>query len=166
LRSDNQLSPHATGWLVCWPELLTLARASTLARAAPLAKAGASDVGQNLRFACRPDLFAGGRTFSVPCRITFSILLQPPLEESMKVYLRERKYAAKAGKKPERLSPDTFWVCFRAGKRLKEPHSDSYGFAMAKRKTMKVISQNWILRKERVLKSTRMWVRRRRKRTM
>jgi hypothetical protein len=36
---------------------------------------------------------------------------------------------------------------------------------MAQRKTMKVISQNWILRKERVFKSTRMRARRR-KRTM
>jgi hypothetical protein len=65
-----------------------------------------------------------------------------------------------------RLSPDTFWVCFRAGERLKEPESDSYGFAMAQKKTTKVICQNWILRKERVLKSTRLWARKKRKRTM
>jgi hypothetical protein len=66
-----------------------------------------------------------------------------------------------------RLSSDTFWVCFCAGESLKEPESDSYGFAMAQRKTTKVIRQNWILRKERVLMSTRMWARRRRrKRTM
>jgi hypothetical protein len=65
-----------------------------------------------------------------------------------------------------RLSPDTFWVCFPAGESLKEPESDSYGFVMAQRKTPKVITQNWILRKERVLTSTRMWVRKRRKRTM
>jgi len=38
-----------------------------------------------------------------------------------------------------RLSPDTIWVCFRAGERPKAPESDSYGFAMAQRKTTKVI---------------------------
>jgi hypothetical protein len=54
----------------------------------------------------------------------------------------------------------------KLAKSLKEPESDSYGFAMAQRKTTKVIRQNWILRKERVLKSTKMWARRRKKRTM
>jgi hypothetical protein len=54
----------------------------------------------------------------------------------------------------------------KPAKSLKEPENDSYGFAMAQRNTTKVIRQNWILRKERVLKSTRMWARRRRKRTM
>jgi hypothetical protein len=67
---------------------------------------------------------------------------------SMKVYLRERKYAAKVGeslkvcytfKVAPRLSPDTFWVCFRAGESLKDPESDSYGFAIAQRQTTKVI---------------------------
>ena len=38
-----------------------------------------------------------------------------------------------------RLSPDTFWICFRAGESLKEHESDWYGFAMAQRKTTKVI---------------------------
>jgi hypothetical protein len=38
-----------------------------------------------------------------------------------------------------RLSPNTFWIGFRAGESLKEPESDSYGFAMAQRKTTKVI---------------------------
>jgi hypothetical protein len=38
-----------------------------------------------------------------------------------------------------RLRPDTFWIYFRTGKSLKEPESDSYGFAMAQRKTTKVI---------------------------
>ena len=45
-------------------------------------------------------------------------------------------YASKVG---SRLSPDTFWVCFRAGESLKVPESDSYGFAMAQRQTTKVI---------------------------
>jgi hypothetical protein len=36
-----------------------------------------------------------------------------------------------------RLSPDTFWICFRASESLKEPESDSYGFAMAQRKRRK-----------------------------
>ena len=103
------------------------------------------------------------------------MLLQPHLHESMKAYLHERKYAVKAGeilnvchtfKVCSRLSPDTFWVGFPAGESVKEPESDSYGFAMAQMKTMKVITQNWILRKERILTSTRMWVRKRRKRTM
>jgi len=35
-----------------------------------------------------------------------------------------------------RQSPDTFWICFRAGESLTEPESDSNGFAMAQRKTM------------------------------
>ena len=58
----------------------------------------------NLSFGCGPelelrlqttasDLCAGGRSLSVPCQTTLSILLQPHLQESMKVYLRERKYA-------------------------------------------------------------------------
>jgi hypothetical protein len=38
-----------------------------------------------------------------------------------------------------RLSPNTFWICFRAGENLKEPESDLYGFAMAQRITTKVI---------------------------
>jgi len=64
------------------------------------------------------------------------MLLQPHLQEIMKVYLHERKYAAKAGGKPKRLSyfqrwllSDTFWICFRAGQSLKESESNSYGFA-------------------------------------
>jgi hypothetical protein len=64
----------------------------------------------------------------------------------MKVNLRERKYAAKAGRKPESLPyfqswlpSDTFWICFRASKSLKEPESDSYGLAMAQRKTTKAM---------------------------
>jgi hypothetical protein len=75
-------------------------------------------------------------------------VLQHHLKERLKVYLRERQYAAKAGGQPEvchtfkvgsRLSPDTFWICFRAGESLKEHESDSYCFAMAQRKTTKVI---------------------------
>ena len=77
-----------------------------------------------------------------------------------------KEICSKSCKKPEPLSPDIFWVCFCAGERLKEPESDSHGFAMVQRTTMKVISQNWILRKERGLKSTRMWARRKRKWTM
>ena len=65
-----------------------------------------------------------------------------------------------------RLSPDTVWGCFRPGESLREAASDLYGLAMAQRKTTTVIRQNWILRKERVLKSTTMWARRRRKSTM
>jgi len=64
------------------------------------------------------DLFSGGQILSLPCRITLSMLLQPHLQEIMKVYLRERKYAAKAGGKPKCLSyfqswllADTFWQC-------------------------------------------------------
>jgi hypothetical protein len=38
-----------------------------------------------------------------------------------------------------RLSPDTFWICFRAGESLKEHKSNSYGFVMAQRITTKVI---------------------------
>jgi hypothetical protein len=76
------------GWLVCWPELSMLARASTLARAAPLAK-------------------------SLNVCHTFKV--------------------------GSCLSPDTFWVCFRASESLKEPESDSYGFAMAQKKTTKLI---------------------------
>jgi len=38
-----------------------------------------------------------------------------------------------------RLSPDTFWICFRAGERLKEHEFDSYSFAMAQRKSTKVM---------------------------
>jgi len=66
----------------------------------------------NISFGCGPelelhsqtrasDLVAGGQILSLPCRITLSILLQPHLEEGMKVYPREKKYAAKAGGKPE-----------------------------------------------------------------
>jgi hypothetical protein len=58
------------------------------------------------------------------------------------------------------LSPDTFWVGFCDGENLKEPESNSYGFAMVQTKTTKVISQNWIVRKEPILKSTRIWARR------
>jgi hypothetical protein len=64
----------------------------------------------------------------------------------MKVYLRERKYAAKAGGKPQCLPyfqrwlpSDTFWICFRTGESVKEPETDSYSFAMAQRNTTKVI---------------------------
>jgi len=53
----------------------------------------------------------------------------------------------------------------KPAKSLKEPERDLYGFTIAQKKTTKVIRQNWILGKERVLKSTRMWARRR-KRTM
>jgi hypothetical protein len=74
------------------------------------------------------------------------MLLQHHLQESMKVYLRERKYAAKAGGKPKHLSyfqswlqSDTFCICFRAVESLKESESDSYGFAMAQRNATKVI---------------------------
>jgi hypothetical protein len=38
-----------------------------------------------------------------------------------------------------RLSPDTFWICFRAGESLKEHKSNWYGFVMAQKKTTKVI---------------------------
>jgi hypothetical protein len=38
-----------------------------------------------------------------------------------------------------RLGPDTFWIYLRTGESLKEPESDWYGFAMAQRKTTKVI---------------------------
>jgi len=38
-----------------------------------------------------------------------------------------------------RLSPDTFWVGFCDCESLKEPESNSYGFAMAQKKTTKVI---------------------------
>jgi hypothetical protein len=38
-----------------------------------------------------------------------------------------------------RLSPDTFWICFRVGESLKEHKSNWYGFVMAQKKTMKVI---------------------------
>jgi len=110
-----------------------------------------------MSFGCGPELelhsqtrasdhFAGGQNLSLPCRITLSILLQPHLEESMNVYLREMKYTAKAGGKPESLPyyqswlpSDTFWICFRAAASLKEPESDWYGFAMAQRKRTKVI---------------------------
>jgi hypothetical protein len=34
---------------------------------------------------------------------------------------------------------DTFWICFHAGKRLKESERDSSGIAMALRNTMKAI---------------------------
>jgi hypothetical protein len=37
-----------------------------------------------------------------------------------------------------RLSPDTFWICFRAGESLKESDSDSPGFAMTKMKMTKL----------------------------
>jgi hypothetical protein len=37
------------------------------------------------------------------------------------------------------LSPDTLWIYFRNAERLKEPESDSCGFAKAQRKTTKVI---------------------------
>jgi hypothetical protein len=100
-----------------------------------------------LRLQIRPsDLCAGGRTLSLLCRITLSILLQLHLQERTKVYLRERKYGAKAVGKPESLPyfqswlpSDTFWIFFRAGESLKQPESDLYGFAMAQRNTTKVI---------------------------
>jgi len=56
------------------------------------------------------DLFAGGRTWSFPCRIIFSMLLQPHLQEIMNVYLHKRKYAAKASGKPKRLSYFQSWL--------------------------------------------------------
>jgi hypothetical protein len=74
------------------------------------------------------------------------MLLLPYLQEIMNVYLRKRKYAAKASGKPKRLSYfhswllfDTCWICFRTGESLKESESDSYGFAMAQRNMTKVI---------------------------
>jgi hypothetical protein len=74
------------------------------------------------------------------------MLLQPHLQDTMKVYLCERKYAAKAGRKPKRLSYiqswllfDTFWICFRAGESLTESERDSSGIAMALRNMMKAI---------------------------
>jgi len=56
--------------------------------------------------------------------------MQRKLAESLQVW-----HTFKVG---SRLSPGTFWICFRAGESLKEPESDSRGFAMAQRTRTKV----------------------------
>jgi hypothetical protein len=74
------------------------------------------------------------------------MLLQPHLQEIMKGYVCERKYPAKAGGKPKRLSyfqswplSDTLWIYIHAGESQKESESDMYGLAMAQRNSTKVI---------------------------
>jgi len=78
--------------LQCWPELHRWPKLKIRMRARAF------------------DCFAGSRTWGLPCPITLSVLLQPHLQEIMKVYLSERKYAAKSGGKPGSLPYFHSWL--------------------------------------------------------